>query len=78
MRSPLPVPVARRLPYGALAGTVVVLYFAREVLVPLAVALLFSFLLGPVVRPAGKARFFARVKPAKPAGNSPEAQNLVA
>ena len=50
MRSPLPAPEARRLPYGALAGCLVVLYFAREVLIPLALALLFSFLLGPVVR----------------------------
>ena len=50
MRSPLPAPPARRLPYGVLAGVLAVLYLAREVLVPLALALLFSFLLGPVVR----------------------------
>ena len=50
MRSPLPAPEARRLPYGAIVGVLLVLYFAREVLVPLALALLFSFLLGPVVR----------------------------
>ena len=50
VRSPLPAPEARRLPYVALVGVLLVLYFAREVLVPLALALLFSFLLGPVVR----------------------------
>ena len=50
MRSPLPVPHARRLPYGVLIGAIVVLYFAKEVLIPLALALLFSFLLGPLVR----------------------------
>ena len=50
MRSPLPAPHSRRLPYGALLGVVAVLFFAREVLIPLALALLFSFLLGPPVR----------------------------
>ncbi len=50
MRSPLPAPQARRLPYGVLVGVIVILYFAKEVLIPLALALLFSFLLGPVVR----------------------------
>ncbi len=50
MRSPLPAPQSRRLPYGVLIGVVAVLYFAREVLIPLALALLFSFLLGPLVR----------------------------
>ena len=50
MRSPLPAPPARRLPYGAVVGVLLVLYFAREVLIPLALAMLFSFLLGPVVR----------------------------
>ncbi len=50
MRSPLPAPQARRLPYGVLVSVVAVLYFAKEVLIPLALALLFSFLLGPVVR----------------------------
>ena len=33
-----------------LVGTVAILYFAKEVLIPLALAILFSFLLGPVVR----------------------------
>ncbi len=50
MRSPLPAPHSRPLPYGALVGIVAVLYFAKEVLIPLALAILFSFLLGPVVR----------------------------
>ena len=50
MRSPLPVPHSRRLPYGVLVGVVATLYFAKEVLIPLALALLFSFLLGPLVR----------------------------
>ncbi len=50
MLTPLPAPRARSLPYGVLVGIVAVLYFAREVLVPLALAVLFSFLLGPVVR----------------------------
>ncbi len=50
MRSPLPVPHSRRLPYGVLIGVVAILYFAKEVLIPLALALLFSFLLGPLVR----------------------------
>ena len=40
----------RRLPVSVLVVTVGVLYFAREVLIPLALALLFSFLLGPLVR----------------------------
>ncbi len=50
MRSPLPVPHSRQLPYGVLIGCVAVLFFAKEVLIPLALALLFSFLLGPLVR----------------------------
>ena len=50
MRSPLPAPHSRQLPYGALIGVVAALFFAREVLIPLALALLFSFLLGPLVR----------------------------
>ncbi len=50
MQSPLPAPHPRRLPYGVLIGGVAVLYFAKEVLIPLALALLFSFLLGPLVR----------------------------
>ena len=50
MRSPLPAPHSRRLPYGVLVGVVAALFFAREVLIPLALALLFSFLLGPPVR----------------------------
>ena len=50
MRSALPVPHSRRLPYGVLIGTVAILYFAKEILIPLALALLFSFLLGPLVR----------------------------
>ena len=33
-----------------LVGIVAILYFAKEVLIPLALAILFSFLLGPVVR----------------------------
>ena len=33
-----------------LVGTVAILYFAKEVLIPLALAVLFSFLLGPLVR----------------------------
>ena len=50
MRTSLPTPHSRPLPYGALVGIVAVLYFAKEVLIPLALAILFSFLLGPVVR----------------------------
>ena len=50
MRSPLPVPHSRQLPYGVLIGVIAVLFFAKEVLIPLALALLFSFLLGPLVR----------------------------
>ena len=50
MRSPLPAPHSRRLPYGVLVGVLAALYLAREVLIPLALALLFSFLLGPLVR----------------------------
>ena len=50
MRTPLPVPRARPLPYGVLVGVVAILYLAKEVLIPLALAILFSFLLGPVVR----------------------------
>ena len=50
MRTPLPAPRSRPLPYGVLVGIVAVLYLAKEVLIPLALALLFSFLLGPVVR----------------------------
>ena len=38
------------MPYAAIVGVLLVLYFAKEVLVPLALALLFSFLLGPVVK----------------------------
>ena len=43
-------PHSHPFPYGAAVGIVAVLYFAREVLIPLALATLFSFLLGPVVR----------------------------
>ena len=50
MRSLLPVPHPRQPPYGVLIGGVAILYLAKEVLIPLALALLFSFLLGPVVR----------------------------
>ncbi len=50
MRSSLPAPPSRRLPLSALVFAVAVLYFAREVLIPLALALLFSFLLAPLVR----------------------------
>ena len=50
VRTPLPAPRSRPLPYGALVGIVAVLYFAKEVLIPLALAILFSFLLGPVAR----------------------------
>ncbi len=50
MRTPLPAPHSRPLPYGVLVGIVAILYFAKEVLFPLALAILFSFLLGPVVR----------------------------
>ena len=50
MRTPLPAPRSRPLPYGALVGIVAILYLAKEVLIPLALAILFSFLLGPVVR----------------------------
>ncbi len=50
VRAPLSAPHSRPLPYGVLVGIVAVLYFAREVLIPLALAILFSFLLGPVVR----------------------------
>ncbi len=50
MRSPLPVPHSRQLPYGVLIGCLAALYFAKEVLIPLALALLFSFLLAPLVR----------------------------
>ena len=50
MRTPLPAPRSRPLPYGVLVGIVAVLYLAKEVLFPLALAILFSFLLGPVVR----------------------------
>ncbi len=50
MRSSLPAPSSRRLPYGALVGTVAILYLAKDVLIPLALAVLFSFLLAPLVR----------------------------
>ncbi len=50
MASPLPAPRIRRLPLSALVLTLVVLYLAKEVLVPLALAVLFSFLLGPQIR----------------------------
>ena len=50
VRSSLPAPHSRRPPYSALVGTVVVLYLAKEVLIPLVLAVLFSFLLGPLVR----------------------------
>ena len=50
VRSSLPAPGSRRPPYGALVGTVAILYLAKEVLIPLALAVLFSFLLGPLVR----------------------------
>ncbi len=50
VRTPLPTPQSRPLPYGVLVGIVAILYFAKEVLIPLALAILFSFLLGPVVR----------------------------
>jgi predicted PurR-regulated permease PerM len=48
--TPPPAARLRRLPITALVVTVAVLFFAREVLIPLALALLFSFLLGPLVR----------------------------
>lgn len=57
MRTPLPAPTARRVPYGALIGTVAILYFAKEVLIPLVLAVLFSFLLAPVVRRLEHIRF---------------------
>ena len=51
MRSPLPVPHSRQLPYGVLIGVVWRRFFLpRRCLIPLALALLFSFLLGPLVR----------------------------
>ena len=50
MRTPLPPPRSRPPPYGVLVGIVAALYLAKEVLIPLALAILFSFLLGPVVR----------------------------
>lgn len=49
MRSSLPAPSSRQPPYGALIGTVAILYFAKEVLIPLALAVLLSFLLAPLV-----------------------------
>ena len=57
VRSPTSAAPERRLPYGVLVGIVAVLYFAREVLVPLALATLFSFLLGPVVRRLERCHF---------------------
>src|SRR6478735_5961423 len=39
----------RAMTWGGLAFVIAALYFAREVCIPLALALLFSFLLGPLV-----------------------------
>ena len=50
MPSSLPTPRSRKLPLSALVLTLVVLYLAKEVLIPLALAVLFSFLLAPLVR----------------------------
>ena len=50
VRTSSSVTPAGRVSYGAIVGVVAVLYFAREVLIPLALATLFSFLLGPLVR----------------------------
>ena len=41
---------ARKLPVSAIILTVAILYFAKTVLVPLALAVLFSFLLSPLLR----------------------------
>ncbi len=57
MRSPLPAPTSQRLPISAVVLTIAVLYFAREVLIPLALALLFSFLLAPLVRRLERFKF---------------------
>ena len=57
MRLPSSAPPTRQYPYGVLVGIVAVLYLAREVLVPLALATLFSFLLGPVVRRLERCHF---------------------
>jgi predicted PurR-regulated permease PerM len=44
------IPRASALPFAATAATVAVLYLAREVIIPLALAMLFAFLLAPAAR----------------------------
>src|SRR5262245_12212590 len=46
----LRIPRAGALPFAAVAATVAVLYLAREVIIPLALAMLFAFLLAPAAR----------------------------
>ncbi len=49
-RQPNETPIATVPPVLAFVLAIVVLYFARQILVPVALALLFSFLLSPVVK----------------------------
>ena len=45
-----PVKPNERFPFVTVAGAVAVLYFAREILIPLALAALLSIIIGPLVR----------------------------